>query len=234
MNSSSLLREKIVEIKAAINTCSSLLGRNSRDIKVVAATKRQKAEIVNCYIEHVNSYGEQALVGESYLQELQAKLPNLKGDFLLHFIGRLQSNKINRIVEICDTIQSVGSFNHLDSIYKWHKKLPNANLKNIFLQMNVSKDTKKSGFLVEDLDNLFNYFKDPNKIFLLSGVMTITELYDEPFSVKKDFGILINFSKNLSYLLKKDMKVSMGMSSDFLVAISEGSDMVRLGSALFG
>jgi PLP dependent protein len=235
------LLQKILFVNQMISNIAIQVGRDPQKIKVLAATKGQSIEVVNSYIKLVNSQGYKAYIGESYLQELDSKLPYLEGDFELHFIGRLQSNKVKQVLSSCTAVQSIGNTKHLKLLLLELAKLTTSSKKSFFLQFNVSEDPKKAGFSRVDLPEIKLLLSDSKFIDFLLGVMTITESYFDNFDetagaklIKKDYHKLALISAELSSFVGRDLEISMGMSDDFELAIAEGSTMIRIGSGFFG
>lgn len=202
-------------------------GRPPGSVRVLAASKQVAAEIVNEFISEVNARGCRALIGESFLQEMLLKIPDLEGDYELHFIGRIQSNKVSKIVQSCDVIQSVAREKILAFINRESLKLEKGRQR-IFLQVNVSADPGKDGFSMEEVPELVARISDFPGV-MLEGLMTITENYQDPSLVRSDYHALSSLTRSLGL-----SEISMGMSSDYELAIQEGSTTVRLGSVLFG
>lgn len=188
-------------------------------VKLIAVSKGQPLEAMLEYLRCARERGMPVLFGESYLQELVAKADLLPSDVEIHFIGGLQSNKVRDLVRLCHTIASVDSIKLLQLIDKEAKKI--GKCQEVFLQVNVSYDPKKRGFKPEELA-IADY-----ENLRITGLMTITESYDQPEGARADF-------KRLSSLAPSGYSVSMGMSSDFEIAIQEGATHVRIGTLLFG
>ena len=167
--------------------------------------------------------------GESRVQELLPKYEALPKDIRWHFIGHLQTNKVKQIVPFVHMIHSVDSLRLLETINKEAEKIQRR--VKVLLEVHVAKEETKSGFTPEELSTLniqhstFNYVE----ICGLMGMATNT--YDEA-EWRRCFREIKSLASQLSTLNTKQL--SMGMSDDYLVAIEEGSTMVRIGSTIFG
>jgi PLP dependent protein len=168
--------------------------------------------------------------GENYVQELVEKQTQLPADIHWHFIGHLQSNKVKYIAPFVHLIQSVDSEKLLKEIDKQAAK--NNRIINILLQIHIAEEETKFGFDEEELMALdISLFKNINIVGLM-GMATFT---DNKEKVKREFEhlqkIFTNFAAQKNITLTT---LSMGMSDDYALAISCGSNMVRIGSLLFG
>lgn len=210
-----------------VDSVANRFHRKPGSVRVLAASKQVTAEDVNEFISEVNDRGCRALIGESFLQEMLAKVPQLRGDYELHFIGRIQSNKVPKLVQACDVIQSVAREKILALISREGLKLERGPQR-IFIQVNVSSDPRKDGFFMEQVPGLVARMSEYPGV-ALEGLMTITENYDDAALVRADYNALNGLVRSLGL-----SEVSMGMSSDYELAIEEGSTIVRLGSCLFG
>lgn len=177
--------------------------------------------------------------GENYVQELVDKYEQLPKDVRWHFIGHLQRNKVKSIAPFVSLIHSVDSEKLLKEINK--QALKNNRKIDCLLQVHIAQEETKFGFDESELDNFFKiYFADGEDQFQnvrIIGIMGMASFTEDKGLVKKEFQVLKSlFDKysvisNLSYPLSV---LSMGMSSDYSIAIEEGSNMVRIGSLLFG
>ena len=189
---------------------------------IVCVSKNRSIDEIN---EALNS--DINHIAENRVQEAQKKFPFLKKSVKKHLIGHLQGNKVKKAVEIFDLIQSVDSLNLANKINQTVRKMQKK--MEIFLQINISKDPAKFGF---DPDDFLNKFEEISKL----PNLTILENNGSDESKKNDFERMkkifndckkINeYSENLKYL-------SMGMSSDYMIALDCGSNMIRVGSKIF-
>lgn len=164
-------------------------------------------------------------IGENRIQEAALKLPNLKKqypDLKFHMIGHLQTNKVKTALELFDVIQSVDSLHLAEEISKRAKKPVE-----IMIEVNTSGEASKYGVTPEKtLELVQQVFHLPN--LKVTGLMTIGPLTDDKEKVRAAFRMLreLKVKSGLPHL-------SMGMSDDYPLAIEEGSDIIRIGRALF-
>ncbi len=202
---------------------NSILG----DITLVAAVKyasnEQILELVKAGVKDFgfNTYQQ--------LREVKALLPS---DARIHFIGHLQSNKIRKVLqENVFLIQSVDSYKLAEKINVVANEL---GIKQDILLQVKTDETKKHGFSASETENIASKINNNSKNIKINGLMTIPPLSENPNNSRKYFSLI----KELFDKLQKKFNVkleylSMGMSDDYKVAIEEGSNMVRIGRALF-
>lgn len=169
--------------------------------------------------------------GESRVQELQSKVPALPNDIRWHFIGHLQTNKVRDLMKLRPyLIQSVDSERLLRAINDEAARL--GIVQDVLLEVHVARETTKSGLLPGELKNLQSQIKNqkyPN--VHVRGLMTMATNTDDETEIRRCF----NEAKTLlSTLYLQPSTLSMGMSDDYPVAIACGSNMVRIGSTIFG
>ena len=168
--------------------------------------------------------------GENYVQELVEKQAQLPTDILWHFIGHLQSNKVKYIAPFVHLIQSVDSEKLLKEIDKQAAK--NNRKINVLLQMHIAEEQTKFGLDEQELMNLdINLYPNVN----IAGLMGMATFTEDKEKVKREFEQLQSFYKNFEDAKKVELNtLSMGMSDDYELAINCGSNMIRIGSLLFG
>jgi len=167
--------------------------------------------------------------GENYVQELEEKYKQLPKDIRWHFIGHLQSNKVKQVATFVQLIQSVDSLKLLKEINKQAEK--NNRIIDCLLQVHIAQEETKFGLDAAGLDEQMSKYADMQmsnvRVIGLMGMASFTENMDK---VKNEFRYLKQvFDKKTPFTT-----LSMGMSSDYKIAIVEGSNMVRIGSLLFG
>jgi PLP dependent protein len=168
--------------------------------------------------------------GENYVQELVEKQEALPKDINWHFIGHLQSNKVKYIASFVYMIQSVDSLKLLQEIQKQAAK--NNRVINVLLQFHIAQEETKFGF---DVDEILNIDKTlfPNICFC--GVMGMASFVDDAAQLTTEFTSLkIIFNTLQPKFNEQFTQISMGMSGDYELAIQYGSNMVRIGSSIFG
>ena len=168
--------------------------------------------------------------GESHVQELIPKYEALPKDIRWHMIGHLQTNKVKQIVPFVHLIQSVDSIHLMEVIQKEAAKI--GRTVNILLEVHVAHEEAKSGFLPEELPDALEALKRMPNIHL-SGLMTMATNTDDENEIRRCFRKAKELMASC-HLSTPDYQLSIGMSSDYLLAIEEGSTMVRIGSIIFG
>jgi len=166
--------------------------------------------------------------GENFLQELKEKKGALPEDINWHFLGNIQSNKIKDIVACSNSIHSIGRMKILDKILKLETK------KNVevLLQLKLGKEDTKSGFNETEIYEIMKrkQFKNIN----LKGLMVIGENKIKKEELKKQFLQAKDVFENMRKVNKEVEYLSMGMSSDYKLALATGSNMIRIGTSIFG
>lgn len=200
------------------------------NVRLVAVTKTQNAQTVrDTFTAGIK------IMGENRVQEASEKASRLE-DLAIewHLIGHLQTNKVKQAVSLFSLIHSVDSIRLAEEINK--QALKKGKVQNILLQVNVSRETTKNGVDVADLPLLVCFVKSSSNLNLC-GLMTIAPVVTDPEQVRPIFRTTKRLFDSIKaeHNLGKDFQwLSMGMSMDYTVAIEEGSNMIRLGTALFG
>ena len=167
--------------------------------------------------------------GENYVQELTEKAEKLPNDIRWHFIGHLQSNKVRSIVPFIYLIHGVDSLKLLKEIDKQAEK--NKRVIDCLLQVHIAQEETKFGFDENELLALeIGQFANVK----IKGLMGMASLTENTNKIRTEFKHLKTVYKKLSTLTPQLSILSMGMSADYKIAIEEGSNMVRIGSLLFG
>jgi pyridoxal phosphate enzyme (YggS family) len=175
--------------------------------------------------------------GESRVQELRAKYEVLPKDIRWHFIGHLQTNKVRQIVPFVHLIQSVDSVRLLDTIEAEAAKINR--IVKVLLEVHVAQEETKSGFSIEEIADLQPLIDLNHAAPLLReypglnicGIMGMASNTDDRDQVLREFKMLATIHRNL---FPHGGVLSMGMSHDYELALQEGSNMVRIGSSIFG
>lgn len=174
-------------------------------------------------------------IGENKVQEALSKYSELK-EFNLkwHLIGSLQTNKAKKAVQIFDLIHSIDTLKLAEVIDK--EALNIDKVQDVLLQVNVSKEETKSGF---EIENLFEVLLELSKLknIRIRGLMTIANNTQEETKIRDCFKKLRELKEeinNKAFFENELTLLSMGMTNDYKIAISEGASMVRLGRAIFG
>lgn len=234
-----ILNKRLEEIKSKINLAAAMAGTNPADVRIVCVTKYAEIQDV---IEIIKlGYCD---IAENYLQsinrkrlQLQAALSPAQFDQInWHFIGHLQRNKAAEVMQFARLIQSVDSLRLASKINEIAAKADKK--ADILMQLNISDEKSKFGIGFSDAEELFQeLLKLP--YLNLKGLMGIGSLVQDPEESRSGFKQLkLCFDKMNAYLTQRECPrmpiLSMGMSNDYVVALQEGSNMIRVGSAIFG
>ncbi len=221
--------ENFADIKARIETAAVKSGRNYEDITLLAATKTIDVQVIN----HAISMGLKT-VGENRVQEFLSKDAALNPSVDKHFIGHLQSNKAKDIVGRVSLIHSVHSLKLAKVIDEVSRK--KSVISDVLLEVNIGGEESKSGFAPHEvLENLEEISKLKN--VFVRGLMTIPPICDNCAKNRQYFKEMYKLFLDIrtKKIDNSSMEIlSMGMSDDFDVAIEEGANLVRVGTALFG
>jgi PLP dependent protein len=199
----------------------------SKNVTLVAVSKTKPAEDIKALYD----LGQRDF-GENYVQELTDKAEQLPKDIRWHFIGHLQSNKVKYIAPFVHLIHGVDSLKLLEEINK--QALKNNRIIDCLLQVFIAKEETKFGL---DEEELVNVLASQLANVRISGLMGMASFTDSMDTVRNEFKYLKTlFDKHTPLTTHHSpfTTLSMGMSSDYHIAIEEGSTMVRIGSLLFG
>ena len=217
--------EKIKIIEEKIEKAKTRAARTGT-VRIVAVTKTVQVE----KIENSLNFGITD-IGENRIQEAEIKLPLLpKYKIKKHFIGHLQTNKAKKAVLLFDVIQSVDSFRLLEEINRQAENIKKA--QDCLFEIKVSEENAKYGINPESLEELLEKSKSLKNVRML-GLMAIAPFFENPESARPYFRMaykyysLLTTRYSLSYL-------SMGMTGDYEIAVEEGSNMVRIGTGIYG
>ncbi len=205
-----------------IEKYTSLLTELKNKATLIAVSKTKPNEdILALY------HAGQRDFGENYVQELVDKEAALPKDIRWHFIGHLQSNKVKAIAPFVHLIHGVDSFNLLKEIDKQAAKINR--VIDCLLQIHIAKEETKFGLDADELVHVMNDSLALKNVHVV-GLMGMASFSDDKNLVRKEFTMLQALYKQYPQF----KTLSMGMSGDYVIAIDEGSNMVRIGSLLFG
>ena len=191
--------------------------------KLIAVSKGQDLE----KIKQLYDIGHRDF-GENFLQELKEKKAMLPGDIRWHFLGNIQSNKVNDIVMCSDLIHSISRSKIFD---KLSELKTSKNIK-ILLQLKLGEEETKSGFNEAEIYEIVA--KNESTNFTIKGLMVIAEGGIEIEKLKLQFSQAKNVFEKIKSMNKDVEFLSMGMSADYELALSQGSNMIRIGTTIFG
>ncbi|QIG88390.1 YggS family pyridoxal phosphate-dependent enzyme [Chryseobacterium sp. POL2] len=198
-----------------------------KHVTLVAVSKNHPIE----KIQEIYNLG-QRIFGENKVQEMTEKQPNLPDDIQWHLIGHLQTNKVKYIAPFVALIQSVDSEKLLSEIDKQAAK--NNRIIKVLLQVKIAEEDTKTGLEVSEAKELFlKYLQDEFPNVEIVGLMGMASFVDDKAQVAREFSFLKRLFDQLSIQKKLEI-LSMGMSDDFPLAIENGANSVRVGSAIFG
>lgn len=198
------------------------------NVTLVAVTKYQTLEAMNQMI----ALGI-ADVGESRVQDLLLKLPEISPERRIHFIGHLQRNKVKDIIEVVHLIHSVDSLRLAKEINRQAKRV--GRVIDILIQVNIAKEEAKYGFEEQDLESVLSQVAQMENL-RVQGLMMMAPLFDDPEDARcyfRKMKELFDYYANLNYNNVYMKYLSMGMTNDYKIALEEGSNMIRIGTALF-
>ena len=225
------IKERIEHINSRIEAACLRSGRNPLDVKLLAVTKNHDIKAIEELLDT-----NLKTIAENKVQESLQKIPALSGLYSeFHFIGHLQSNKLRKILSLSPTLihslDSISTIRKMDVISQEDDKV-----QDILIQVNTSGEESKSGI---EPETALDFIKDCASFthIRICGLMTIGKLTDKEEEIRECFIMLRNLFEKIS-LLKQDnvemQYLSMGMSGDFEIAIEEGANILRIGSAIMG
>ncbi len=195
-------------------------------IILVAVTKNHGVELMR---EAIDAGAKN--IGENRVQEAAEKFQNLNREVTRHLIGHLQTNKVKQAVKLFDLIESVDSQHLAAALDKAAAQF--GKVQDVLIQVNLAREVQKSGVLPEDLDALIN-FVDDAKNLRLRGLMMIAPNFSEVEQCRPLFRQMRKLFDELKTSRKDFDFLSMGMTHDYEIAVEEGANVVRLGTAIFG
>ena len=223
------IRGNLKKINEQIRLCAEGCGRSADDVLLCAVSKTRTPEEINIAIDEGVTD-----IGENKVQEIMDKFDEVK-PVRWHMIGHLQTNKVKYIIDKVSMIHSVDSFKLAAEIDK--RAAQHGLVMDILIQVNSAQEDSKFGITTDETDTLIKEILDKCENIRIRGLMCIAPYADDPEDIKvyfeevkkqyDEFGKIDHQRLDFKYL-------SMGMSHDFPVAIEAGSNLVRVGSAIFG
>ena len=198
----------------------------SKKIKIIAVSKtKSKDKILEIYNTGHRDFGE------NRIQELKEKYNQLPKDIKWHMIGHVQKNKVKYIAPFIKLIHSVDSYKLLMEINKQGEK--NKRLIKCLLQIKIAKEENKFGLFKKEAENLLLLSNDLDNVKII-GLMGMATYTDKHEIIDKEFKEISTLFKNLKISYPQLSILSIGMSNDYLIALNNGSNMIRIGSQIFG
>lgn len=223
------IRGNLEKVRQQIRQSAESCGRSSDDVLLVAVSKTRTPEEINIAIE-----AGVTDIGENKVQEIMDKYDDIK-PVRWHMIGHLQTNKVKYIIDKVSMIHSVDSYKLAAEI---NKRAASCGITmDILLQVNSAQEESKFGISTEETEGLIMQILDSCENIRIRGLMCIAPYADDPEDIKKYFDSVKEQYDQFSTIDHPNLDfryLSMGMSHDFPVAIEAGSNLVRVGSAIFG
>jgi len=223
------IKDNIEQINVLKEEAARKIGKKSEDVLLVAVTKTYGAGEINEAI----AAGIKD-IGENKVQEILDKYENVK-PVNWHMIGHLQTNKVKYIIDKVSMIHSVDSLKLAEEINKRASKI--GIVMDILLQVNPAMEESKFGIASEETGELLHAILENFPSIRVCGLMSIVPYDENPENVRKYFAQVKNTYdkfKNIEHNRMEFKYLSMGMSHDFQVAIEEGANLIRVGTAIFG
>jgi hypothetical protein len=217
------------EIVNRMGEAAAKVGRDVREIRLLAAAKSQSIEAVRTAIA-----AGVALVGENYVQEAQGKRQQLNEAVQWHMIGPLQRNKAKTAVDLFDVIETLDSIALARELDKEGRK--RGKVISTFVEVNLGGEKNKSGIAKNEIAFLLEESAKFSSL-RVDGLMTVPPYKENLEEVRPYFRELYGLREKLSELRLPNVslkELSMGMTHDYMTAIEEGATIVRIGTALFG
>jgi hypothetical protein len=219
--------ENLERIRENIAAACQRAKRDPRQVRLLAVCKGQGPEKIRQALD----LGVR-LLGENKLQEAEAHMRHFPEKGIeWHFIGNLQKNKINRILNTFRLIQSVDGVKALEHI---HKRVDDRI--DVFIEINIGEEKNKSGFTAEGLKKAIPYIATLGKVSI-TGLMAVPPYFEDTEKSRPHFVRLRELRDDINRMAVANMKIahlSMGMSHDYETAVEEGATLLRIGTALFG
>ena len=223
------IRGNLEKVRQQIRQFAEGCGRSQDDVLLVAVSKTRTPEEINIAIE-----AGVTDIGENKVQEIMDKYDDIK-PVRWHMIGHLQTNKVKYIIDKVSMIHSVDSYKLAAEINK--RAAACGITMDILLQVNSAQEESKFGISTEETEGLIMQILDSCENIRIRGLMCIAPYADDPEDIKKYFDSVKEQYDQFSTIDHPNLDfryLSMGMSHDFPVAIEAGSNLVRVGSAIFG
>ena len=222
------IEQNLKNVEQRIAAAAKKSGRSREDIILVAVTKTHPADMMNEAIK-----AGVTDIGENKPQEVRDKYADVL-PVRWHLIGHLQTNKVKYVIDKCCMIHSVDSIKLMDEIEKQAKQHDVS--MDILIQVNISGEETKSGIRAEELDELLMHAGELERV-KVRGLMTIAPKCEHQEDAAVHFRNMKRLFDETAKKVYRNVSMeylSMGMSGDFEAAIECGSNMVRVGSAIFG
>lgn len=223
------IRKNLSKIKERISACAQQCGRNADDVLLCAVSKTRTPEEINIAID-----AGVTDIGENKVQEIMDKFDAVK-PVRWHMIGHLQTNKVKYIIDKVSMIHSVDSYKLAAEINK--RAAAHDKIMDILIQVNSAEEESKFGITTGETEALIKQILETCENVRIRGLMCIAPYADDPEDIRVYFEAVkkqYDLFGRIDHPMLDFKYLSMGMSHDFPVAIEAGSNLVRVGSAIFG
>jgi len=224
------IASNLFKVQETIRKAALKVGREPKDIKLVAVTKTVDPSKIKEAIK-----AGVTIVGENYVQEAKEKIAQIDHDIQWHMIGHLQTNKAKHAVKLFDMIQSVDSLRLAEELNKQAKRL--GTVVKILIQVNVSGEESKFGVSPQGIHSLISQISNKMENLSIQGLMTMPPYFNDPERTRPYFRALRELRDRIVSSEIRNVtlgELSMGISNDYEMAIEEGATIVRIGTAIFG
>ncbi|OPL08008.1 MAG: alanine racemase [delta proteobacterium ML8_F1] len=223
------IKENLKEIKDNIRTVCEKQGRDPESVTLIAVTKTIDEAVVNESLK----LGIRD-IGENKVQEIERKYPAISKGVKWHLIGHLQRNKVKYVIDKVAMIHSVDSLRLAQEIDKRAEGI--GLVMDVLLQLNIAREESKFGL---DMEELYRLIEDLSRLghIRVRGLMTMAPFVENPEEVRWVFRKMKDIFEDLKLrdFENIDMEyLSMGMTNDYLVALEEGANMLRIGTGIYG
>ena len=214
----------LTSIKKDIDEVAS---ESRKDISLIVVTKSQSIENIKKILNAGHNY-----FGENYVEEAIKKIEHFNDNSIQwHYIGKIQSNKIKKISKYFDWVQTISSIKHAKLLNKACDDI--SKKMNICIQVNIDREESKSGVFIEDLDDFIENILVLDRL-VLRGLMALPSKINVLKENINSYKILRSEYDRLKNKYKHIDTLSIGMSNDYKLALDNGSNMIRIGTLIFG
>jgi pyridoxal phosphate enzyme (YggS family) len=226
------MAKEVKEVRRVSNithNVKQILSELPKGVLLVAAAKTRTAEEIDEAIR-----AGVKIIGENYVQEAEKVFPLVKEKAEWHFIGSMQKNKINKIIRIFDMIETINSFEMAREVDKRCERI--GRIMPILVEVNSGREPQKSGVMPEDVEKVVRQISTLKNVRIL-GLMTMGPRTGDPEEARPYFKLTKEIFDKIKEMNIQNVNMkylSMGMSNSYEVAIEEGSNMVRIGTKIFG
>lgn len=221
-----LYKDNFQKIRERMQRAAAKRGASLQEITFVAISKNVAAEsIKSAYEVGINNFGE------NRVQEALPKIEALPAEIRWHFVGNLQTNKVRFVLPAFSLVHSLDRLRLARALQEEGAK--KGRTVDVLLQVNIAAEKSKSGFLEGEVQDALEEIAAYSHL-RVKGLMTIAPFLSDPEELRPYFRTLYQMFKSINIPGVEMKYLSMGMTNDYEVAIEEGANMVRLGTALFG